>query len=215
MIPTPFKRFLHWLGLAILFLSVVWALVFPWWVYRTYTGRMWVSVEAVSSVPVAIVFGAGIKANGTPSDALRDRLDTTVELWRAGKVARVLVSGDNRFVEHNEPEVMEKYLMAQGVSAEAIHKDFAGRRTYDTCWRARHIWQVSEALLISQGYHVPRAMWLCEQMGMRVHGLSATRHTYVKGPWFKAREWMGLLGAWVDVYIRHPAVIGGEQEAWK
>lgn len=191
---------------------LLWALCFPFWVHRTYAGRMYASVERVAPVPVMVVFGAGIKKNGEPSDALRDRLDTAVDVWKRGVVKTVLVSGDNRTVDHNEPGVMESYLVEHGVPAEQIRKDFAGRRTYDTCWRARHIWGASEVLLVSQGYHVPRAMWLCEKMGLEVHGVSATRHSYIKGPWFEAREWAGILGAWVDVYIRHPSVVGGEKE---
>lgn len=196
-----------------LFLVVIlWAILFPWWLYQTYTAKMWMGVDAVEPVPVAIVFGAGVKKDGTPSDALRDRLDTVVALWERGAVKKILVSGDNRTVDHNEPGAMEAYLIVQGVPAEVIRKDFAGRRTYDTCWRASHIWSVQEAILISQGYHVPRAMWLCEQMGLRVHGISATLHSYVKQPWFQVREWMGILGAWWDIYVRHPQVVGGEKE---
>src|SRR5512146_2296711 len=93
---------------------------------------------------IAIVFGAGLSWNGNPSPELSDRVATAVDLYRAGKVDKLLMSGDNRFLDYNEPGSMRRYAMQLGVPAQAIVQDYAGRRTYDTCYRAGHIFGVQD-----------------------------------------------------------------------
>jgi SanA protein len=98
---------------------------------------------------VAIVFGAGLRRDGTPTAILRDRVETAADLYRSGKVEKILMSGDNRFENYNEPESMRQYALSLGVPPEAIAMDYAGRRTYDTCYRAKPS-LASSALLVSQ-----------------------------------------------------------------
>jgi vancomycin permeability regulator SanA len=93
----------------------------------------------------AIIFGAGLRRDGTPTAMLRDRVLTGAELYFSGKVDKLLMSGDNRFVDYNEPEAMRQFALSVGVPAEAIVLDYAGRRTYDTCYRAK----------LSSGWRVP------------------------------------------------------------
>lgn len=104
-------------------------------------------------MPVAIVFGAGLSRDGTPSPVLRDRVETAAALYFQGKVKKLLMSGDNRFVDYNEPGAMRQYALDLGVPAEDIVLDYAGRRTYDTCYRARAIFGVTEAILVTQPFH--------------------------------------------------------------
>ena len=164
-------------------------------------------------MPVAIVFGAGLRRDGTPSDVLRDRLSVAAELWRTGKAKRLLVSGDNRFENYNEPQAMNDALVADfGVDPGAIAIDYAGRRTYDTCARAQSIWGVEEAILVSQKYHLPRAMWTCERLGIASVGVSASLQPYVKGTSFTFREIPAILRAWWDVYVWPPKYVQGEFE---
>src|SRR5512141_2039142 len=99
---------------------------------------------------VAIVFGAGLRRDGTPTPILRDRVETAAALYFSGKVEKILMSGDNRFVNYNEPESMRQYALSLGVPEEAIVLDNAGRRTYDTCYRAKAIFGVESTLLITQ-----------------------------------------------------------------
>ena len=171
------------------------------------------AAEDAPQAPVAVVFGAGLRKDGTPSDVLRDRLSVAAELWRAGKVKRILVSGDNRFENYNEPQAMNDALVADfHVDPGAIAIDFAGRRTYDTCARARSIWAVEEALLVSQAYHLPRAVWTCERLGIRSVGVSASLQPYLKGVSFTLREIPAILRAWWDVYVVPPKYVEGEFE---
>jgi SanA protein len=94
------------------------------------------SAQATPTTPVAIVFGAGLWRDGTPTTVLRDRIATASELYFAGKVQKILMSGDNRYLDYNEPGAMRDYALSLGVPEEVIVLDYAGRRTYDTCYRA-------------------------------------------------------------------------------
>jgi vancomycin permeability regulator SanA len=115
--------------------------------------------------PVAIVFGAGLH-NGKPSLILRDRLDGSIELYRQGKVKKILMSGDNRARNYNEPAAMRRYALGQGVPNADILLDYAGRDTYDTCYRARNVFGLTSAVLVTQAYHAPRAVYLARAMGI-------------------------------------------------
>jgi SanA protein len=128
---------------------------------------------------VAIGFGAGYWPSGALSDILRDRLDAAIELYRAQRVEKLLFSGDNRFVDYSEPAKMLEYAMIQGIPREDIILDYAGRRTYDTCYRARAIFQVQEAILVTQRYHLPRALNTCHALGIDADGYGAARVPYV------------------------------------
>ena len=182
---------------------------------RTYlsTQDSILAIEDAPELPVAVVFGAGLTRSGKPSDVLRDRLTVAAELWRAGKVKRILVSGDNRFEEYNEPQAMNDALVADlGVHPGAIGIDYAGRRTYDTCVRAQSIWGVEEAILVTQGYHLPRAIWTCERLGIRSVGVSASLQPYLKDTRFTLREVPAIFRAWWDVYVIPPDYVEGEFE---
>jgi len=124
------------------------------------------SVADVPAQPVAIVFGAGLDASGDPMPYLSARLDLAVQLHRTGKVKVILVSGDNRHADYNEPDAMRAYLVDAGVPAERVVADYAGRDTYSTCVRAKRIFGVDAAVLVSQTYHLPRALAACRSVGI-------------------------------------------------
>ncbi len=129
------------------------------------------------SVPqrsVALVFGAGIiMADGKPTPFLQRRLDSAIDLYKAGKVNVLLLSGDNSTIDHNEPFVMGEYAVSQGVHKDDVVMDFAGFSTYDTCYRAKAIFGVTEAILVTQAYHLPRAVWTCDSLGVKSVGVAA------------------------------------------
>ena len=118
-------------GLVILILPRVITAIYSW--PRVYTA------DTVPTERVAIVFGAGLTREGQPTLILKDRVRTAAQLYLSGKVQKLLMSGDNRFVNYNEPEAMRQYALSLGVPDNAIVLDYAGRRTYDTCYRAKAI----------------------------------------------------------------------------
>jgi len=138
------------------------------------------SRTAIDQIPyhkIGIVFGAGILPNGQPSTYLQYRLTTAVDLYKAHKVNILLMSGDNSTASHNEPLVMENYAIKLGVPKSAIVIDDAGFDTYDTCYRAHAIFDLNNATLISQGYHLPRAMTTCRDLGIQNIGVIAIHPT--------------------------------------
>lgn len=172
------------------------------------------TVDTTQGARVAIVFGAGLQRDGTPSPVLQDRVSTAVNLYQEGKVEKLLMSGDNRFIDYNEPGAMRAFAMEQGVPQEDIVLDFAGRRTYDTCYRAFHIFSVKNAVLVTQRYHLPRALLTCNAIGIDASGVVADFQYYRKSAravWY-ARELPATLVALVDVWVRHPLPVMGEAE---
>jgi len=129
------------------------------------------TTATVPARDVAIVFGAQVLPNKTPSNFLRARLDIAYDLWRAGKVKAILVSGDNGDVHYNEPDVMRNYLIGRGVPDVKVVADYAGFDTYDTCVRAVRIFGVTSAILVTQGYHLPRALATCRTVGLAAIGV--------------------------------------------
>ncbi len=184
---------------------------FPSWTLITrYQEQIHTAPEEVPERPVALVFGAGYWPDGTPSDVMRDRVETAVDLYRAGRVRRVLFSGDNRFVDYNEPEKMQEIALSLGMPADDIVLDYAGRRTYDTCYRARDIFGLQEVVLVTQRFHLPRALYLCQGLGLDVVGYVADRQPYVHIRQYWAREAPALWLAWWDLHVRRPIPVLGE-----
>jgi SanA protein len=163
---------------------------------------------------VAIVLGAGLQRDGTPSPVLRDRVAAATELYFAGKVEKLLLSGDNRFLNYNEPGAMRNYALSLGVPDNALVLDYAGRRTYDTCYRARAIFGVDKAIVVTQGFHLPRALFLCNALGVKASGFSADRREYnrVSSLYWDMRELPATLVALWEAKITHPLPVLGDPE---
>ncbi|MFC8963232.1 vancomycin high temperature exclusion protein [Streptomyces sp. NPDC057094] len=139
------------------------------WMYVTTGDRLRTTADAPRT-PVAVVFGAGLW-DGEPSPYLAHRLDAAAKLYRAGRIEVVLVTGDNSREDYDEPDAMRAYLTAHGVPDRRIVSDYAGFDTWDSCVRARRIFGVREAVLISQGFHIRRAVALCRAAGVRSYGI--------------------------------------------
>ncbi len=193
------------------FLSVI---VLPRLVTRHYSTSKIFSVENVPSSKVAIVFGAGLWWDGSPTPVLRDRVKTAAELYFSGKVEKLLMSGDNSHLDYNEPGAMREYAIALGVPDEDIVLDYAGRRTYDTCYRAREIFGLSEAILVTQKFHLPRAVYVCNKLGLSSVGVQADQRSYTRRSlvWWNLRETPATLNALWEVHISRPEPILGEKE---
>jgi vancomycin permeability regulator SanA len=126
----------------------------------------------VPATDVAVVFGAGLW-DGEPSPYLAHRLDTAAGLYASGKVKVVLVTGDNSRAEYDEPDAMRAYLVEHGVPAKKVVSDYAGFDTWDSCVRVKKIFGVDRAVLVSQGFHIHRAVALCRAAGVTSYGVAA------------------------------------------
>ncbi len=172
------------------------------------------TIDDAPSKAVAIVFGAGLTWDGRATRVLRDRVETAARLYFAGKVDKLLLSGDNSFVEYNEPQAMKDYALALGLPEEALVLDYAGRRTYDTCYRASEIFQVKSAILVTQSFHLPRALYTCNQLGLDASGVAAENHYFLKRSraYWNIRELIATPIALWEVHFSQPLPILGNPE---
>ncbi|MEW5941848.1 MAG: ElyC/SanA/YdcF family protein [Chloroflexota bacterium] len=211
-----FKIFWKWTYRLVLTLGLLglFGLLLPRFIFLLYAKPRTFSASAVPPRRVAIVFGAGLWRDGTPTPVLQDRVQTAANLYFTGKAERLLMSGDNRFVDYNEPEAMRQYALGLGVPYEAIVLDYAGRRTYDTCYRARDIFKVDSAILVTQGFHLPRALYLCNMLGVDGIGVPADLQYYrkVSRAIWNFREMLATLDSINDIMYKKPVPVLGAPE---
>ena len=125
-----------------------------------------------------LVLGAGVKADGTPSSMLEDRLEIGIELYFAGASDRMLMSGDHMQHNYDEVTVMKQHAIEAGVPSNVIFLDHAGLSTYESIWRAKELYGVETVLIVTQEYHLYRALYLAQEMGMDAYGISADLRPY-------------------------------------
>lgn len=203
------------LGLfLLLLLIIVIAAVLPRLITRWTTQSWLFNPKDAPDRQVAIVFGAGLWRDGSPSTVLRDRIATAVDLYYEGKVEKLLMSGSNTSSGYNEPGSMRDYALRLGVPDEDIVLDYAGRRTYDTCYRARHIFDIDSAILVTQAFHLPRALYTCNQMGVSVTGVAADMRQYRRSAqsFWNLRETVATIVALWEVHVTRPEPILGQPE---
>lgn len=195
----------------ICFLGIV-LLSFPLFL-RAYTdwrfGRLIYSAEEVPPKPIAIVFGARVYSSGRLSPMLRDRVEAGVELYKRGKVDTLLLTGHREEGSpYDEPAAMRRYALSLGMPDEALILDPLGLRTYDSCYRAREVFEIKSAVLVTQAFHLDRALMLCDGLGIDAVGVAAddqrergyNPHTM---RWYFVRELAATTAAAYDL-IRRP-----------
>jgi SanA protein len=171
----------------------------------SYAFRIAHSAEDADPAPVAIVLGASVNKDGTPSDALRDRILTGADLYREGKVDALLLSGDDGKFHVDEVDAMKKTAIEAGVPESKILIDGKGYRTFESCSHAIGMFYVTKAIIVTQRFHIGRALFLCNELGIDASGVTADRETYVNGTWFWARDLLASAKAFWDVYAHRPA----------
>ncbi|MCG5215047.1 ElyC/SanA/YdcF family protein [Streptosporangium soli] len=170
-------------------------------------------IEEVPAAPVALVLGAGVRGE-RPTPMLARRLDITAALYHAGKVRAILLSGDNGRAGYDEPTVMRDYLLAKGVPGEQVVLDYAGFDTWDSCVRARQVFGARRLTVVTQVFHLPRAVTLCRTAGIETFGVgddSAGRWsaTYV----YAMREFVASAKGFLDsVVLRSQPRFPGPRE---
>jgi SanA protein len=162
---------------------------------------------------VAIVFGARVFPGDVLSQMLADRVATGADLYRRGTVDKLLMTGDNSSLDYNEPGAMKRHAIRLGVPAEDVVLDYAGRRTYDSCYRARHIFQLGEAVLVTQGFHLDRAVVLCGALGVDAVGVAAdyqrpSGYRPASLAYSRLREVPAAMAALLDLVTRPQPILG-------
>ena len=166
-------------------------------------------IENLPESQTAIVLGAGLLDAGVLSPIFRDRVDIAIELYKKNKVKTILVTGDDGTATHNEVNPARDYLLAHGVPSEAIFLDHAGFDTYSSMYRARDVFLVTSAIVVTQSFHLPRSVFIARSLGIHASGTQADQHPYrIRN---NIRELFADVKAVYDVmYHRLPKYLGKE-----
>jgi vancomycin permeability regulator SanA len=167
-----------------------------------------------ASVPPAqtiLVLGAAVYKNGRLSDMYHDRAQTALEVFKAGKAPTILVSGDNSTKDYDEVTPVKTYLIDRGVPSSSIVLDYAGFDTYDSLYRAREIFGVTSTIIVTQNFHLPRALYLARNLNMIAYGVNADLRTYRGTKYSYLREWGARTKAWWNVLVSSKPKFLGEK----
>ncbi|TGY40798.1 SanA protein [Clostridium sartagoforme] len=157
-----------------------------------------------------IVLGAGVKNNGTPSDILADRLETSIEVYNEGAAGALILSGDHGREEYNEVGAMKDYVLKNNIDESIVFMDHAGFSTYDTMYRAKEIFKVKSAVIVTNEYHLPRALYIARKLGIEAYGVKSDKRGYQLMDSYKKREVLAKLKdfAYVNILKPEPKFLG-------
>jgi SanA protein len=201
------RRTVLWMLLAVVavvLLMVIVVLACNLAVTRSTGDNIVKSVQDAPTAECAIILGALVYQDGTPSSMVADRLTTGIALYKAGKVKKLLISGDHGQTTYDEVNAMLKYCLDRGVPDEDVFTDHAGFDTYDTMYRARDVFQVKDCLVVTQGFHLSRAVYTARSLGLDATGVRADIQTYPGGSRFALREWPARVKAVFQLKLTHP-----------
>jgi SanA protein len=170
--------------------------------------------DKVVEVPkcyTAIVLGAKVSSKGVPSDFLQDRLDIAIELYNNHKIVRFLMSGDHGQTDYDEVNNMKSYLIKHGINTRDIFLDHAGFDTYSSMVRAKKIFQINDVIIVSQKFHLPRAVYIARSKGLVAYGIKADKRNYAALKSLKFRELLAKVKAFAEVSInKKPKYLGNQ-----
>ena len=150
--------------------------------------------ENVQSIPTntdcIIVLGAGLKNDGTPNHMLRDRLDLAASLYNEGVSKKILLTGDHGSEKYDEVNAMKNYMLSKGIDEDVLYLDHAGFSTYDSMYRAKEVFCVDSAVVITQKYHLYRSVYIGNAVGMNIYGVNSDPYTYVNQTYRNIREYL-------------------------
>ncbi|HPL93205.1 MAG TPA: ElyC/SanA/YdcF family protein [bacterium] len=165
--------------------------------------------QAAPHAQAALLLGARVYSDGRLSDILKDRANTALDLYNNGQVEKILVSGDHGQTTYDEVNAMRDYLLEAGVAPEDLFLDHAGFDTYDSVYRAKYIFQAESLLIVTQNFHLPRALFIARSVGVEAYGVSADRHQYVMARYNDLREILARVKAYGEVLINaQPKYLG-------
>lgn len=204
------RSLLRKLGLTLLALCVIFTAINVF-IVRSTRSLIFQDSNDLENAQVALILGAKVFPNGNVSDILKDRLLSGLELYELGLVEKILVSGDNGQEEYDEVNAMKDFLIEKGVAPEDIFMDHAGFDTYDSLYRAKAIFGVESAILVTQAFHLPRALYIGRALDIEVSGFVADKQDYFGIEKTKQREAAARIKAFLNVtFHSKPKYLGEE-----
>lgn len=202
------KLLLKW-GLKMGFLGLCTIILLSYYISKTTKSAIYSDVNAISKSYTALVLGAKVYQNGHLSSVLKDRVDAALELYKAKKIKRFLLSGDHGTTNYDEVNQMKAYLLKKGVSKHAIFLDHAGFDTYQSIYRAQYIFKANDIIIVSQKFHLKRALYIAKSLGLQAQGYSADKHTYGIAKKMILRESLANVKAFLELLIhKKPKYLG-------
>jgi SanA protein len=176
-----------------------------------YSDRIY-DIKSVPAKNVGLILGAQVWGNETVSDILEDRILAGIELYKQGKIKKLIMSGDHGAKDYDEVNNMKRFAISNGVKAQDIFMDHAGFRTYDSCYRARDIFGVNSMVIITNEFHLPRALYIANKMGIDAIGVKSDTRKYASAGYNNIREFFARVKAFIDVDIMkpNPKFLGGK-----
>lgn len=196
--PTYLKRVVVFLipsiGCGILITAIVFFII-----ARATDHLIYDDIESLPHTQIALIPGASVSKEGVLSPVLKDRADAAIAVYRAGKVDKIVVSGDNSTTTYNEVNPIKNYLLYFGIPEEDVFLDYAGFDTYSSMYRARDIFLVGSTTVISQSFHLPRAVYIGQHLGIATYGFNADDGHYLYKNY--VREWLANIKAVINLAL--------------
>lgn len=180
------------------------------YIKNSVSGRIITAEEAeeLSGIDCAVVLGAGVR-NGKPTPMLRDRILTGISLYESGAVPKVIMSGDHGSDDYDEVNVMKNFAMDKGIPDEDIFMDHAGFSTYETLYRAKGVFEADKVIIVTQKYHLYRALYIAEKLGIEAYGVPADLEDYAGQLKRDAREVLARIKDFATCIIKpDPTYLG-------
>lgn len=202
------QKILLFLGIIFVFLLAFYLINVS--ILRTSQPFLYDSVEDVPLAEAAIILGAKVFPDGRMSDMLTDRTLTALELYESGKVQKILASGDHGQTEYDEVNAIKNFLLDKGVKPEDLFMDHAGFDTYDSLYRARDIFGIRSAVVVTQTFHLPRAVYIGRSLDIDVYGMKADRQPYLFAKRNAIREKLASIKAFLNILFHSKPTFLGE-----
>ena len=195
------NKILLTLSVAAIVLTTIIAVII-WKVQTAYPNRY--TVDTIPHTEVIMILGASLKPDNTPSAALEDRLKVGIELYKKQNAPLILVTGDDGKNHTDEVSIMKKYLIDNGIPTSTIAVDGQGYRTYESCKHAGTKFDFHYITVVTQAFHMPRALYLCNHLGVQAYGVTSDLQPY-KDAWYdKIRDLLASFKAWWDINVMVP-----------
>ena len=196
-------------GLAIAATLVL--LLINWYVVSNGKPYIYATVSDVPECYTGIVLGAKVNKSGSPSDILKDRIDVAIDLYKNHKIKRFLLTGDHGTSSYDEVNNMKDYLIRNGIDTENIFLDHAGFDTYSSMVRAKEVFQVTDAIIITQQFHLSRAVYIARSKGLNAYGVTSDKRHYRSMEYLKFREMIANVKALYEIIINKSPRFLGQQ----
>ena len=183
--------------------------VVNWYILKSTKSQIFYEQDKLSEKQTALLLGARVYSDGRLSHIMQDRAETAIEIYKMGKVDKILISGDHGTSEYDEVNTIKDYLLKKGVKSEDVFTDHAGFDTYDSVYRARDIFEVDSMIIVTQKFHLPRAVYIANSLGVESVGIVADKRRYVDKERNMIRESISRVKALLNVIFKaQPKFLG-------